>query len=77
MEEVGRRIKDLRKLGVRNISEYSTANLPFSAFFLHRHSLLSHYSPYLEERVALTLVPRSYALRMIVKLEKVRDFRKM
>ena len=49
--EVLKNFKDLRKLGLRNIAQYSVANMPFPAFF-HRHSLLPYYPPYLQECVA-------------------------
>ena len=49
--EVPKNFKDLRKLGVRNIAQYSAANLPFPVF-LHRHSLLTYHPPCLQERVA-------------------------
>ena len=49
--EVPKNFKDLRKRSVRNIAQYSGANVPFSAFF-HRHALLPYYPPCLQERVA-------------------------
>ena len=39
MMEVPKNFKDLQKLGIQNIAQYNTANVPFSAFS-HRHSLL-------------------------------------
>ena len=49
--EVPKNFNDLRKLGVRNIAQYSTANVPFPAsFFPRRHSLLPCDPPCLQER---------------------------
>ena len=39
-KEVQKNFKDLRKLGVRNIVQYSATYV-----FLHRHSLLPYYPP--------------------------------
>ena len=55
--EVPKNFKDLRKRSVRNIAQYSGANVLFSAFF-HRHALLPYYPPCLQERVARHLSPR-------------------
>ena len=68
--EVPKNFKDLLKLGVRNIAQYSAANVPFPSFF-HRHSL--PYSAMFTgacgppEKLSVALVPRSCVLRMIVK----------
>ena len=59
--EVPKNFKDLQKVGVRNIAQYNAAYVPFLAF-IHRHSLLPHYPPCLQERLAklsLALVSRS------------------
>ena len=70
--EVPKNFKDLRKLGVRNIAQYSAANVPFPAFFppTFTSSMLSTMftgacGP--SEKVSLALAPRSHVLRMIVK----------
>ena len=55
--EVLKNFKDLQKLGARNISQYSTANVPFLVFF----SSDIHFFD-------TPLVSCSYVLRMIVKL---------
>ena len=73
--EVLKNFKHLRKLGVRNIAQYSGANvsrMPFTAF-----SRLSFSSSILSvmftgacgppEKLSLALVPRLYVLRMIVR----------
>ena len=63
--EVPKNFKDLRKLGVRNIAQYSTANLLFPP-----HSLFSYYRYVVNtdinmacgppEKPSLALVPRLY-----------------
>ena len=68
-----RRWKDLRKLGVRNLAQYAKKNVPLPAFFhpTFTSSILSAMftgacGP--TGKPSLALVPRSYVLRMIVKL---------
>ena len=56
--EVPTNFKDLRKLGVRNIAQYTAANVPFPACVFHQHSLLPYYPPCLQERVAREAKPR-------------------
>ena len=41
MMEVSKNFKDLRKLGLQNIVQYSAANVPFTVSF-HRHLLYCH-----------------------------------
>ena len=66
---VPKNFKDLRRTGVRNIAQYSAANVPFPAFFqtTFTSSILSAMftgacGP--PEKLGLALVPRSYVLRM-------------
>ena len=66
-------LKNLQKLGVRNIAQYSAANVPFPAFFppTFTSSILSAMftgacGP--PEKLSLALVLRSCVLRMIVKM---------
>ena len=48
---VGKRRWNSRRLDVRNIAQYSVANMPFpTGFFFHRHLLLPHYPPWEWER---------------------------
>ena len=73
MMEVLKNFKDLQKLGVRNIAQYSAANVLFPVFFSPLTSLLPYYPPCLQvcglpEKLSLALVPRLYVLRMLVKL---------
>ena len=50
--KVPKNFKDLRKIGVRNIVQYSAAKVPFAAVFSYRHSLLPYCLPCAQERVA-------------------------
>ena len=69
--EVPKNFKDLRKLGVRNITQYSAADVPFPPFFPYQNSLLPYYPPCLQvcgppEKLSLAFVSYSYVLRMTV-----------
>ena len=55
--EVPKNFKDLRKLGVRNIAQYSAANVPFPVF--------------LSTDIHFALVPRSYFLRISFLFKEV------
>ena len=65
--EVPKNFKDLRKLGVRNIAQYSAANGPFPAFFsIYLSTLTSSILSAMftgacgpPEKLSLALVPRS------------------
>ena len=68
--EIQKNFKDLRKFSVRNIAQSSAANVPFPACFSTDISsilsaMLACGAP---EKLSLALMPRSYVLRMIVKL---------
>ena len=63
--EVPNNFKDLRKLGVRNIVQYSAANVSFPAFLFFTPTFTS--SMFTGRELSLALVPFSY-IRMIVKL---------
>ena len=54
---VPKNFKDLQKLGVGNITQYSAANVPYPVFFPHRHSLLMFAGVWPPEKLIVTLVP--------------------
>ena len=70
-------VKDLQKLGVQNIVQYSTANVCFLCFLPPTFTSSTLSAMFigacgLPEKLSLTLVPCLYILHMIVKFTYIK-----